>query len=69
MTTWYVASLSRYVLVRADTAEKARDLGQGQLPTLVRTVRLATDDEIDLMAWHDRQMAGSSPQGAGPMVS
>jgi hypothetical protein len=53
MNEWYyVATVSRYVLVRANSPEQARDLGQAELPTPVRTVRPATGGEIGLMAWH-----------------
>ena len=57
MSEWYyVATLSRYVLVKANGPEQARDQGQVQLPTPVRTVRLATAGEIGLMAWHNERV-------------
>ncbi len=52
---YYVANLARYVLVQADSPERARELGQAQLPTPVRTVRPATPDEVALLQWHESQ--------------
>src|SRR4029079_16435849 len=66
MTTYYVATLARYVLVEADSEAQARERGQDALrdlyaederasrsgPIRIATVRLATDDEIELMRWH-----------------
>jgi hypothetical protein len=63
MTTFYVATLSTYVLVNAKDEAMARELGQAALqkmyaergrhvPINIRTVRPAIDDEIELQAWH-----------------
>ena len=72
MTTWYVATLSRYVLVEAEDEASARELGQTALhdlyadlrerlgrevPVTILTVRQASDDEIDLCRWHDEMVA------------
>ena len=44
---WYVATLSRYELVEAGTADEARRVGEARMPgRTVRTVRPATGDEI-----------------------
>ena len=55
MTTYYVATLANYVLVNAANETDARELGRAALVELtgnatpnVRTIRLATDDEIEL---------------------
>ena len=67
MTTYFVATLARYVLVDAENEMAARELGQAALhdlyadlrerlgrdvPIEIRTVREATADEIDLWTWH-----------------
>lgn len=63
MTTYYVATLSRYVLVEAKSEEDARCLGRvalaalfanyrGDLNIEIRTVRPATDEEIKFWQWH-----------------
>jgi hypothetical protein len=65
MTLYYVATLARYVLVDATNEASARQIGQAALQAeagdsasiLVRTVRPATDDEIDLWHWHQDQLA------------
>jgi hypothetical protein len=69
MTTYYVATLARYVLVDADTESDARQRGCAALHDLyaddgragaainVRTVRPATDDEIEQWRWHHRMVA------------
>ena len=67
MTTYYVATLSQYVLVDADEAA-ARIAGQaalaeldggcrGRVPVVIRTIRPATDDEIELDRWHREAVA------------
>ena len=68
MTTYYVATLARYVLVEATNELDARAKGSAALcdlyadvrerngresPIQIRTVRPATDEEIELMRWHD----------------
>jgi hypothetical protein len=72
MTTWYVATLARYVLVDAADEASARQLGHAALhemyaetrerlgrdvPITIVTVRRATDDEVDLQRWHDEMVA------------
>ena len=67
MTTFFVATLARYVLVDADSDCSARELGHAALhdlyadlrerlgrevPINILTVRPATDDEIELWRWH-----------------
>ena len=68
MTTYYVATLARYVLVDAEDEAQARELGHAALhadmrqqygrevPITIRTVRPATQDEIELMAWHNKML-------------
>ena len=72
MNTYLVATLARYVLVDAESENEARRLGQPALydlyadvrerlgkdvPIEIRTVRPATDDEIDLWKWHHEMVA------------
>jgi hypothetical protein len=65
MTMYYVATLARYVLVDAANETSARQIGQAALQAeagdraaiQVRTVRPATDDEIELWHWHHDQLA------------
>ena len=72
MTTYYVATLARYVLVDADDEPEARELGRSALhdlygdlrerlgkevPIEIRTIREATQDEIDLWKWHHEMVA------------
>ena len=72
MTTWYVATLARYVLVDADDENEARAKGRAALydlyadlrerlgrevPVEIRTVRPATDDEVQLWNWHHETVA------------
>lgn len=67
MAIYYVATLARYVLVEADNEADARERGYAALydlysdvrerlgmevPINIRTVRLATDEEIQLGRWH-----------------
>jgi hypothetical protein len=67
MPTYYVATLARYVLVEVANESQARERGRPALhelyadvrerlgtdvPIEIRTVRLATDDEIQLSTWH-----------------
>lgn len=71
MTTFYVATLARYVLVDAADETEARTRGQAALyelytdlrerlrrdvPIEIRTIRPAKDDEIALMRWHDEMV-------------
>ena len=69
MTTFYVATLARYVLVDADNESNARDRGLASLRDLyandgragatitIRTIRPATDDESELWHWHQEKLA------------
>lgn len=72
MTTYYVATLARYVLVEADDESAARVAGHAALhdlyadlrerlgrdmPIEIRTIRPATTDEIDMMNWHHEMLA------------
>jgi DNA-directed RNA polymerase subunit RPC12/RpoP len=72
MTTYYVATLARYVLVDAADEAEARRLAEPALhelyadirerwgrdvPIAIRTVRLATADEIELVGWHQATLA------------
>lgn len=72
MTTFYVATLARYVLVEADDEATARVAGHAALydlyadlrerlgrdvPIEIRTIRPATTDEIDMMKWHHEMLA------------
>ena len=72
MTTFYVATLARYVLVEADNESAARIAGHAALydlyadlrerlgrdvPIEIRTIRPATTDEIDMLKWHNEMLA------------
>jgi len=69
MTIYYVATLARYILVEADNESDARERGHAALlklyagdgragaPINIRTVRPATDDEIELSRWHHEMVA------------
>lgn len=69
MTTYYVATLANYILVDAanETAANetaACELGRAALAELtgnatpnIRTIRPATDDEIELSQWHQEMLA------------
>jgi hypothetical protein len=72
MTTYFVATLARYVLVNAETEARARELGRialrelyadrrertgGDVPIQVLTVRPATREEIQLGTWHQEMVA------------
>ncbi len=63
MTTYYVATLATYVLVDAANELQARELGHAALVQLtgnatphIRTIRHATDDEIELCRWHQEML-------------
>ncbi len=75
MTTYLVATLARYVLVDAESESEARRLGQPALydlyaelrerlgrdvPIEIRTIREATQDEIDLWNWHHKMLEQES---------
>jgi hypothetical protein len=52
---WYVATLSQYELIEADSVDEARRIGESQMPgRIIRTVRPATDDEIALVRYDER---------------
>jgi hypothetical protein len=69
--TYYVATLAKYVLVDAENEEQARERGKPALEELyaelrdrhpnlqveIRTVRPATDDEIDFCHWNEEMLA------------
>ena len=72
MSTYFVATLARYVLVEAASEAEARERGLADLhalyadlrerlgrevPTEIRTVRLATADESELWRWHHEMVA------------
>lgn len=63
MTTYYVATLATYVLVDAADELQARELGRVALIQLtgnatpnIRTIRHATDEEIELSRWHQEML-------------
>lgn len=67
VTTYYVATLARYVLVEAESDEQARRAGEKalaalcpNLPIAIRAVRAATLDEIELWKWH-HDITGRQP--------
>lgn len=72
MTTFYVATLARYVLVDAENEAQARELslaalqrGLGQdISAKIRVVRPATGGEIELSEWH-REMAARDAKNEG----
>jgi hypothetical protein len=59
MTTFYVATLSTYVLVNAESEDEALQMGserireQFGITAPVQIVRAATADEVRLQAWAD----------------
>ncbi len=64
MTTFYVATLSHYVLVDAANETDAHELGclalvelTGNATPTIRTIRPATGDEIELSRWHQEMLA------------
>jgi hypothetical protein len=75
MTTYYVATRARYVVVNAENEMQARDLGQvalhelysdlrerlgREVPTEIHTIRQATTDEIDMTKWHREMVANEA---------
>lgn len=79
MTTYYVATLARYVLVDAESEEQARERGLPglyelyadvrekpgrEVPINILTVRPATEEEIELGNWH-REMVNRAGPGGG----
>jgi len=72
MTTYFVATLAKYVLVDAIDEADARARGHAALheqyadmrqrvgrdvPITIVTIRLAADDEIELGHWHQQMVA------------
>lgn len=72
MTTYFVATLARYVLVDAENEDQAREVGYSALhelyadlrerldqevPINILTIRPATHDEIELWRWHHEMLA------------
>lgn len=72
MPTYFVATVTRYVLVDAEDESAARIAGQAALydlyadmrhrwgrevPIEIHTIRPATTDEIDMMKCHNEMMA------------
>lgn len=72
MTTYFVATLARYVLVDAHNESDARERGYAALhdlyadlrerlgkdvPINILTVRPATEREIELWRWHHEMLA------------
>ena len=73
MTTFYVATLARYVVVDAANETEARTLAIPALqavqpgrtaPIEIRTVRPATEDEIELMNWHREMTEDPAPDAS-----
>jgi hypothetical protein len=72
MTTYYVATLARYVLVEAENEEHTRELGRSALEEQhaelrrrlgrvvsvnILVVRPATTDEIEFCRWGEEMLA------------
>jgi hypothetical protein len=72
MTTYYVATLAKYVLVEAENEAQARELGRVALETLhsetgrllgkdlpvnILVVRPATTDEVEFYRWGEEVLA------------
>jgi hypothetical protein len=72
MPTYYVATMARYVLVEAENESQARERGRRALneqyadlrerlgrnvPIEIRTIRLATEDEVELSKWHGQMVS------------
>src|SRR5205807_7652944 len=71
-TTFYVATLVRYVLVEAEDEAQARERGaaaleelyaelrrqfEAEMPVEILTVRPATSDEIEFSRWNEETLA------------
>ena len=80
MTTFYVATLARYVLVDAETQSQARELGRMALqemyaadpewlgkaaPVHFLDIRPATADEIELCRWDQELKARANKMSGG----
>ena len=80
MPQYYVATLAAYVLVEAENSDQAREGGRSALqdlyddvherlgrdvPVNIRTVHLATADEIEFCRWH-RELIASEAQVKQP---
>jgi hypothetical protein len=72
MTTYYVATLAKYVLVEAENQGQARELGRVgleklhadagrqigmEMPINIHVVRPATTDEIEFCRWGEEMLA------------
>ena len=72
MTSYFVSTRARYVVVEAENEAQARELGQialhelyadlrerlgREVPIEIHTVRPATTDEIDMTKWHHEMVA------------
>jgi len=69
MTTYYVATLARYVLVEASDEHEAQQLAVDALRQLapedlvrLQTIRPATSGEISLWQWHQRMLAAENEE-------
>lgn len=72
MTTYYVATLAKYVLVEAENERQARELGRvglekryaevgrhlgKDIPVNILVVRAATTDESEFCRWNEESFA------------
>ena len=72
MTTYFVATFARYVLVEAENEPQARELEHAALyelyadlreslgkevPVAILTIRPATDKEIEQWNWHQEKLS------------
>ena len=79
MTTYYVATLAKYVLVESENEEQARELGRAaleklhaevgrrigmEMPVNILVVRPATTDEIEFCRWGEEMLARESLRGS-----
>ena len=77
MTTYYVATLARYVLVEAEDETMARERGRTALhalyadvcerldkevPIEIRTIREATTEEVERWTWHHNMLKAEGKQ-------
>jgi hypothetical protein len=78
MTTYYVATLAKYVLVEAENEEQVCELGRAALerlhaevglrlgkdiPVNILVVRPATTDEIEFCRWGEEMLAREGLRG------
>ena len=72
MTSYFVSTRARYVVVEAENETQSRELGWAALhelyvdlrerlgrevPIEIHTIRPATTDEIDMTTWHNEMVA------------